>query len=473
MLDPENYTISLALFLRLLGFIYFVVYLPFLFQIKGLLGSKGILPTGRYLQGAKRILGKKAYHFLPTIFWLNHSDKVLIGSICSALLFSVLLMLNIFPPLMLLLLYCVHLSIVSIGQDFLSFGWEMFLLEITFNAFFLSLTEKPNLMMFLSLNLLLFRFHFQAGAVKLQSRDINWRNFTGLAFHYLSQPLPNATAWFVHKLPLWFHKISTALMFFVELVVPFALFGSEDLRFFVWIFFVGLQALIWATGNFSYLNHLTAVFSTILLSNHYLEPLFGKALELGAPSIYVDMILSSIGSTLILLQLMNLWSNLFKPLDFFRQIQHFLSPYHIINRYGIFAVMTTKRYEIVVEGSQDGIEWKEYLFRYKPSEINRRPRRISPFQPRLDWQAWFLPFSDFEDNIWFQQFLGKLLLGENEVLALIRYNPFPDKPPLYIRAVVYDYKFTDFKTLRQTGNWWKRTYIGAYSPIIQIDMHYH
>lgn len=468
MLDPENYSISLALFLRLLGFIYFVVFFPFLFQIKGLLGSRGILPVGPFLQSVKRILGKKAYYTVPTIFWYNHSDKALVGVIWSALLFSVLLMLNIFSPLMLLLLYGLHLSIVSTGQDFLSFGWEMFLLEITCNAFFLSLTETPNLMMFLSLNLLLFRFHFQAGAVKLQSCDVNWRNFTGLAFHYLSQPLPNATAWLVYKLPLWFHKFSTGFMFFVELIIPFALFGTEEMRLVVWILFVGLQLIIWATGNFSYLNHMTVVFSTILLSNRYLKPIFGEPPELNASPIYINIALSVIGTTLVLLQLMNLWSNLVKPVAFFRKIQHKLSPFHIINRYGIFAVMTTKRYEIVVEGSYDGKEWKEYLFKYKPSEINRRPRRISPYQPRLDWQAWFLPFSDFEDNTWFQLFLAKLLQGENEVISLLRHNPFPDKPPQYIRAVVYDYVFTDFKTLRQTGNWWKRTYLGAYSPTLQI-----
>lgn len=469
MLDPENYSIALALFLRLLGFIYFVVYLPFLFQIKGLLGSKGILPVDQYLQRFKLFLGKKAYYSVPTIFWYNHSDKALTGTVWSALLFSVLLMLNICSPLMLLLLFCIQLSMVSIGQDFLSFGWEMFLLEITFNAFFLSFTKTPNFLIFISLNLLLFRFHFQAGAVKLQSRDINWRNFTGLAFHYLSQPLPNATAWLVHKLPLWFHKLSTVLMFFVELIVPFALFGTDEMRFVVWIFFVGLQLLIWATGNFSYLNHLTIVFSTILLSNTYLTPIFGQPAELSVVPIYINLPLNAIGATLILLQLMNLWQNLVRPNDFIRKIQRMLSPFHIINRYGIFAIMTTKRYEIVVEGSHDGKEWKEYLFKYKPSEVNRRPRRISPFQPRLDWQAWFLPFSDFEDNTWFHLFLAKLLQGENEVINLIRHNPFPDKPPRYIRAIAYDYVYTDFKTLWQTGNWWKRTYMGTYSPTFQLN----
>lgn len=469
MFDPENYTIASALFLRLLGFIYFVVYFPFLFQVKGLLSSKGILPIERYLNAMKKRIGKRAYYLLPSLFWLNQSDKLLIGTVWSALLCSVLLMLNILSPLMLLILFIIQLSIVSAGQDFFSFGWEMFLLEITFNAFFLSLTAPPNLMIFISINLLLFRFHLQAGAVKLQSGDPNWRNLTAISYHYQSQPLPNTIAWFVHKLPMGFHRMSVAMMFFIQLVVSFGIFGTEDMRFVVWLCILGLQGMIWATGNFSYLNHMTIVLATILLGNSYLEGLFPQPTEtIPPPSMYLNGFLYILGGITTLLQLMNLQINLFSPIPLFAKIQHALSPFHIINRYGIFAVMTTHRFEIVIEGSQDEKVWKEYLFRFKPSDINHRPRRISPFQPRLDWQAWFLPFTRFENSLWFQYFLVKLLQGEKEVIALLKHNPFPNSPPLYLRTIIYEYEFTDFKTLQETGNWWKRTYIGNYTPTIHL-----
>lgn len=469
MFDPENYTIASALFLRLLGFIYFVVYLPLLFQVKGLLSSKGILPIERYLNAVKENLGQRAYYVLPTLFWLNASDRCLLGVVWSAFLCSILLMLNLLSPLMLLLLYLFHLSIVSAGQAFLSFGWEMFLLEITVNAFFLSLTDTPNLMIFISLNLLLFRFHFQAGIVKLQSEDPHWRDLTALSYHYESQPLPNATAWFVHKLPKWFHQFSVACMFFVQLIASFAVFGTQEMRFAAWICFLGLQGIIWSTGNFSYLNYMTVALATVLLSNEYLSVFSGLVHQvISHPSLYLTWFLNLVGGTLIFLQLMNLQINVFSPISLFTKILSKLSYFHVINRYGIFAIMTTHRYEIVVEGSQDEKEWKEYLFRYKPSETNRRPRRIAPFQPRLDWQAWFLPFNDFEDNVWFQFFLIKLLKGEKEVLGLIRFNPFQDKPPKYIRALVYEYRYTDFKTLWKTGNWWNRTCYGYYSPVIKL-----
>ena len=132
--------------------------------------------------------------------------------------------------------------------------------------------------------------------------------------------------------------------------------------------------------------------------------------------------------------------------------------------------MTTNRYEIVIEGSEDAEEWKEYHFYCKPSEINRRPRRISPFQLRIDWQAWFLPFGPFEEQDWFRAFLTCLLKGNPPVLALLRHNPFQEKPPRYIRAQIYLYEFSDFETRKKSGTWWKRELIGSYSPALTLRM---
>ena len=130
--------------------------------------------------------------------------------------------------------------------------------------------------------------------------------------------------------------------------------------------------------------------------------------------------------------------------------------------------MTTKRYEIIVEGSDDGVNWKEYYFYHKPGDLKKRPTRISPFQPRIDWQAWFLPFGFFRNQYWFQAFLVRLLQGSPEVLKLLKYNPFPEKPPLYVRAMMYDYNYTTPQEKRETGCWWKRTLVGVYSYPIKL-----
>lgn len=237
MFTPENYTIIANLFPRLLGLIYLAAFSAFIFQIKGLIGIKGILPISEYLGLLKKHYPKKCYRIFPTLFWINSSDSALIAVAITGTLLSLAMVLGLFPTAILFLLYVLYLSIISAGQEFLSFGWEGFLLEITINAFFLSLTSPPNLMVWISINLLLFRFHFQAGAVKIQSRDANWRNLTALAYHYQSQPIPNMIAWYVHKLPLWFHKLSTLLMFIIELIVCFGVFGNETIRIFVFVAF--------------------------------------------------------------------------------------------------------------------------------------------------------------------------------------------------------------------------------------------
>lgn len=468
MLNVHDYTICTELFIRMLGAIYFFAFGAFLFQIRGLIGSGGILPIQNFLNAIKQRFGTKSYYVVPSLFWINASDAALMGVVWVGTALSALLFLNIHPPILIPIIFVLYTSIVSTGQNFLSFGWEHFLLEVTANAFFLSLTTVPNIFIWISINFLLLRFHFQGGIVKLLSSDINWRNMTAVAYHYQTQPIPNTIAWYVHKLPLWFHQLSTALMFFIELVVPFGILAGENVRFAVYILLVGLQVMIWATGNLSFLNYLTVVLCTILLSNKFLGVLFAAPAIPEPTSLALTIFLSVVGAVLIFLQVINVWNHLMAPNPIFSKILNWLSPFRIINRYGIFAVMTTKRYEIVIEGSDDGVTWKEYLFYHKPSEVDRRPRRISPYQPRIDWQVWFLPFSSFQNEHWFQQFLSHLLLGSPQVLKLLRKNPFPDKPPKFIRALYYDYVFTDFETKKRTGHWWKRELLGNYSPTLQL-----
>lgn len=465
--DASSYQIAIALFPRLIGLIYLFVFGAFLFQMKGLFGKEGILPIAEYLEWIRPRLGSKRFYYIPSVFWWNASDKALIFVVALGTVLAALLMCNVLPPLLLLLLFILHLSVVTAGQDFLSFGWESFLLEITFNTIFLSLSWPPNPLIWLSLNLVLFRFHYQAGISKLLSRDANWRNLTATHFHYQTQPIPNMIAWYAHKLPLWFHKLSTATMFFIELFVPFGIFATPEIRLFVFYCFVGLQLSIWLTGNFSYLNHLTVVLCIILVSDVYFPAGFERLITPQVYSPFLDAFSGTVGAFLLLFQALALWDYLF-PNSTMARFLAWIQPFHIVNRYGIFAVMTTKRMEIVVEGSDDKEHWKEYGFRFKPSELERRPRWFSPYQPRLDWQAWFLIFGRYESETWFQNFLYRLLQGSPEVLKLLRHNPFSEKPPKYIRAVVYDYEFSDAKTKRAHGQWWKRRFVDYYSPVLTL-----
>jgi hypothetical protein len=467
MLHVVDYTIIAEWFPRLLGIIYFFAFGSIALQIQGLIGERGILPVGAFLNHIRATYPKNWYLVVPTVFWFNSSNLALRAVSVGGALLSLCLLAGLFPPLMLLLLFILYLSIVSAGQEFLSFGWEGFLLEITANAFLISLTTVPNVMAWISLNFLLFRFHIQAGAVKLQSRDPNWVNQSAIAYHYLSQPLPNAVAWFMHKLPLRFHQISCGIMFFCELVVPFGIFFGETIRLITFVGLFGLQFFIWATGNLSFLNHLTVIFCTILLNNSALEAIGMTApIAQSAPQ-WLDISITVVASALLALQVVRFIHH-FLPNQIFAKILRPFDSFHLVNRYGLFAVMTTKRYEIIIEGSDDGKEWKEYTFIYKPSELNHKPGRVSPYQPRLDWQAWFLPFSKFGSERWFTSFMGHLLQGTPDVVALLKSNPFSNKPPVYVRAQVYDYVFSTKEERAKTGNWWNRTFVGSYSPPITL-----
>jgi len=145
-----------------------------------------------------------------------------------------------------------------------------------------------------------------------------------------------------------------------------------------------------------------------------------------------------------------------------------VSPLRSVNSYGLFATMTTSRPEIAIEGSDDGNRWLPYEFKWKPGDLARAPRFVAPYQPRLDWQMWFAALEDYRSNPWFTQFLARLLSGSPQVLALLEQNPFPRHPPRYIRAILYDYHFTDAATRRRDGTWWRREPLGLYCPVATL-----
>ena len=131
--------------------------------------------------------------------------------------------------------------------------------------------------------------------------------------------------------------------------------------------------------------------------------------------------------------------------------------------------MTRERPEVIVEGSRDGLEWKEYGFRYQPDDVMRAPPFLQPHLPRLDWRMWFAALSTYERTPWFPAFLQRLLEGSPAVTGLLATNPFPDAPPRYVRAMRYRYTFTTPEELRRTGAWWHREKIGLYSPVLWLE----
>jgi hypothetical protein len=149
------------------------------------------------------------------------------------------------------------------------------------------------------------------------------------------------------------------------------------------------------------------------------------------------------------------------------RLHQLVAPFHAVSSYGLFAVMTTQRPEIVIEGSTDGSEWREYQFRYKPGDVGKPPRLAAPHQPRLDWQMWFAALGP--PPLWFAKLLVRLLEGSPDVLALFEHDPFPGRPPTYVRALLYEYRMTDREVRRRTGAWWQRDLRGVYIPPVRLE----
>ena len=467
--EPPRYELVSFLFLRLFGLITLCAFVSFAVQAQGLIGSRGILPLSELVDALVPRLGLTRFVLMPMVFWLNDSDLAIQAVCWGGAALSLMLVLNLLPRLSLVLIYALYLSLLYAGQTFMTFQWDTFLLETAIAA--LLMTFSPTTGVWLA-RWLLFRFMFMSGVVKLISGDPNWRNLSALSYHFLTQPLPTPLAWYAASLPAQVLKAATGAMFLVELVLPFLIFCPRRLRFAAAFGILTLQSSILLTGNYNWFNLQTMLLCLPLIDDAALGrilPLrllaFARArANARAPRRAVTIVVNAVALLMVALSLVQMDERFGgSPPEAAQAIDDAFEPFHIVSPYGLFAVMTTTRNEIIVEGSDDGVQWREYEFRYKPGDVNRRPQWNIPHQPRLDWQMWFAALDDPQRLPWFSRFLERLLENEPSVTALLEKNPFPDKPPTYVRAEFYDYTFAGADH-HAAGRWWNRRLAGLYFP---------
>ena len=114
----------------------------------------------------------------------------------------------------------------------------------------------------------LFRLLFGAGMVKLLGGDPSWWDGSATHFHYQSQTMPTPASWWMHKLPMPMHRLSTAMMFLTECGISLLCFapGRGVLRRAAFLAQLGLQVMIGATGNFSFFQVATVVLAIPMLA---------------------------------------------------------------------------------------------------------------------------------------------------------------------------------------------------------------
>lgn len=462
------------IFLRCLGVIFFSAFYSLVFQIKGLIGPRGILPAGPWLEQVASFLpGISRFFQVPTLLWLGSGDAALTALVWIGLIASVLLIFNIWPRLTIAVCLVAFLSFISAAQDFSSYQSDGMLLEAGFISLFfaprglrpgLGSPWPPSRISLFLLRWEWFRIYFESGVVKLLSGDIQWRNLTAMDHYYENGPLPSWPGWYVQQLfPHGYHAATAAATLILELIVVWMAWLPRQFRIACFLIVTPFQIGIILTANYAFLNYLVLVLGFLLLDDRALARVGFRAPDAVEPR---PVPLWRMAGAAVMLSWIFYATVIpyLSPRGPLAAPAVWLAPYRIANQYGLFAVMTRERYEIEFQGSRDGRTWIPYPFRYKPQDPAERPGIFAPYQPRFEWNLWFASLGNWREYPWVVNTELRLLEGSPDVLALFRRDPFGGKPPAQVRAVLWQYWFTTPAEKRETGNWWRRQLLGSYAP---------
>lgn len=475
-----------SILIRGLGVIFLIAFGTYWWQSELLYGLDGILPVGDYMKSLHDYFGGRNFRQYPTLSWWNTSSGFLQVQCAIGMLAAIFVILGRLPWLAILICWFLYLSIISAGQIFYYFQWDILLLEAALLTAIVAIgssKNRENTWVLWLIWFLLFKLMFLSGVVKLTSGDQSWRDGTALTYHYFTQPLPNVFSYYFHHAPLFIHKLSCWVMFFVELVVPFFILIGGLLKHlrkarhvalflhrFAALSIIALMAIIFLSGNYNFFNLLVALLAVSLLDDGILTKsssprsqkdfsglgILGKTFSIGAfvfittissYKIYTECVGQRVGAQ-----------------NLFTKLSSAIAPFKSINSYGLFRVMTTTRPEIIFEGSNDGVNWSEYSFYWKASDLDRRPFQAAPYQPRLDWQLWFAALGNIDYNPWVYAIVRHMLEGNAQMEKYISHNPFPEKAPTYIRSRLFDYEFVN-----EGEDWWKRIYVRDYTRILRLE----
>jgi hypothetical protein len=480
-----TYWLTRFAILRLLGFVYAVAFLVAANQILPLIGSDGLLPVGGYLARVGEALGSREAGFmrLPSVFWLGHSDAALLGAAWSGFALSCAVAAGFANAPLLAVLWALYLSIVHVGQDWYGYGWEFQLLETGFLAIFLCPLldarpfpgRGPPVAVIWLFRWLVFRIMLGAGLIKMRG-DSCWRDLSALFYYFETQPIPNPLSRFFHFLPRWQLEAGVLLNHAAELVAPWFVFGPRRVRHIAGAVIVVFQAVLIVSGNLSFLNWLTIIPALACFDDSLWERILptrlgaaaGRARAAARPSMPMAVAGWALAAAVACLSV-NPVANLFSS----RQLMNAsFDPLELVNTYGAFGTIGRERRNVIFEGTDaavpdDRAVWKPYPYKGLPVDPASRPPQIAPYQLRLDWQMWFAAMATVRQYPWTLNLVWKLLHNDRGAVGLFAANPFPGKPPRFVRAVEYRYAFAD--PTAHPGVWWTRERLGIWIPPLSAD----
>jgi hypothetical protein len=483
--NTPSYWLTRFMILRLLGIIYAVAFLVAINQLIPLIGQHGLLPLDSFLEMVRKALGSNTAGFirLPSVFWLWHSDAALLTVAWLGFLLSCVVVAGYANSIILTLLWFLYMSIVHVGQEWYGYGWEIQLTETGFLAIFLCpLLDMrpfpryaPPFPIIVLFRWLTFRIMLGAGLIKFRGDEI-WRNGTALYYHFETQPIPGPLSRFFHFLPHTVLKLGVWFNWLAELAAPFFVFWPRYARHVAGVAIILFQINIIASGNLSFLNWLTIIPALACLDDGFWARILPRRLvnkaeaaaeqaETSKPMITAAWVVTTIIGLLSIQPALNMLSpgqimnTSFDPLD-------------LVNTYGAFGTVGRERLNVVFEGTMDEhpdekAKWIPYEYKGLPVYLNKMPPQIAPYQLRLDWQMWFASMASPADYPWTLNLVYKLLHNDEQAVGLFADNPFPNKPPRYIRAVLYKYTFA--KPGNPQGHVWNRQRISLWLPVLSVN----
>ena len=481
---PKTYWLTRFVILRLLGLIYAVAFLVAINEIVPLIGSDGLLPVELYLKQISNAIGPtEGFIRLPSLFWFGHSDTALLVVAWIGFILSCIVTAGYANAIVLAVLWFLYMSFVHLGQDWYSYGWEIQLLETGFLAIFLCPLfnmkpfpkQAPPIQIIVLFRWLIFRIMLGSGLIKLRW-DANWLNGTALYYHFETQPIPGPLSRWFHFLPRTILKLGVWFNFLAELAAPWFVFWPRIARHIAGVVIILFQFNIILSGNLSFLNWLTIIPALACFDDGFWSKILPRRLVRKAETAAVNAELSkpmqtaawvvtvaiaflSIGPVINMVSSNQIMNTSFDPLN-------------LVNTYGAFGTVGQERLNVVFEGtsdedSSDNANWKPYIYKGLPVLLDKMPPQIAPYQLRLDWQMWFASMSSVNEYPWTLNLEWKLLHNDSRVVSLFANNPFPGRPPRYIRATLYRYVFA------KPGNpqklWWTREKMSNWIPAMSAN----
>jgi len=477
-LDARSQELRLTRFmlLRFTGLVWFVAFLSAAQQFIPLIGHEGLLPADLMV---KRVVERfdgpwEVFWEAPSIFWFHCSDAMIQVVTWAGVVISFLVLCGYANAIMMFVLWALYLSLLPIGQEWLSYGWDIQILETGFLGMMLCPLldprpfpkRAPPVLIIWLYRWLIFRIMLGAGLIKWRG-DTCWRDLTALYYHYETQPVPNPLSAVLHAMPKWFHHAGVAWNHIVELIVPWFGFVGRWPRHIAGFLMTSFMVILIFSGNLSFLNWLTIIPALACFDDAFWRRVLPKFIVKAADRSAEGASKTPVSHwvTSLLYAGVVAWLSIGPVKNLISSEQAMNTSFdrlHLVNTYGAFGTVDRERFELVFQGTSSEVadlmaDWKDYEFKAKPTDPMRRPVIITPYHYRLDWAAWYPWHRVPGRNEWVPNFLWNLLHNDPGTLSLLAHNPFPDSPPKFVRVLVYRYRFAT-----EGPAWWTREREGTH-----------